>query len=251
MGNLISEVFKNVIQFLKFTFEIIFTNCLLSLPRFSVTFSVDFLNYSVFLPRGLMGQSRGKGRTVRSFRWDWGLWWGISLPTSISLLSFDWHLCACSGSFQRPWWECGCPEGVSARHDILLRSEGAAKAASSPASPAPPFWALLSPLPQRVPAEEITYETLKKAIGKWEAPGASSWRGSLDGRSGGCWECVWVCAAPSAALPSVFQHRCEGRAGWLPLNTSQLPKLQLKIPLSWWGSMCILSGNPFSTDSCL
>lgn len=53
-------------------------------------------------------------------------------------------------------WEWGCPG------DIPLRSKGAAFSPS-------PFWTCLSFLLQRVPAEEITYETLKKAIGKTAA----------------------------------------------------------------------------------
>lgn len=89
-------------------------------------------------------------------------------------------------------WEWGCPG------DIPLRSKGAAFSPS-------PFWTCLSLLLQRVPAEEITYETLKKAIGKTAA------QETLRSREVG------------ADMDLV--------ASW----NSAAPKLQLEVPSPWSG----------------
>ena len=59
MDNLISEVFKNVSQFLKFSYEIIFASCLLLFRIFSVTFSEDLFELQCFLPRELNGTRCG------------------------------------------------------------------------------------------------------------------------------------------------------------------------------------------------
>lgn len=71
-----------------------------------------------------------------------------------------------------------------------------------------------------MPAEEITYETLKKAIGEWEAPGE---------RQVGLGPEVCV-AVLETCPPRRGSHRCQGRGWQFPLNSSQLPKLQLKVP---------------------
>lgn len=67
-----------------------------------------------------------------------------------------------------------------------------------------------------MPAEEITYETLKKAIGEWEAP-----RERHVGL--GSEVCVGV-LGPVCCPPKHGSHGCQGRGWQFPLNSSQLPK---------------------------
>lgn len=107
VDNFISYVFKNVIPFLKFTFEI-FANCFLLLPIFSVTLSEDFFFefHSVFFPQGLLGQARGEGSEFFQAILSTPMRSGPSPSTS--LLSLREQLRACLlGELRGPWREGG------------------------------------------------------------------------------------------------------------------------------------------------
>lgn len=115
----------------------------------------------------------------------------------------NWPHMLFSTHAQKQLWEWGWPR------NIPLRSKGASFFPS-------PFWTCLSLLLQRVPAEEITYETLKKAIGKTAAPGNS------DERGGWGW------------------HGPGGRSWWLLVNSSAT-KAAAGSPHSLMKGWCCLS----------